>query len=185
MRLLKSYEKSEAANVMLTRIARWSALKAWASGLRSEPGCVKPRLPSLENLLSFRTGCGSTAPNSNGQRRPPINLRSSTTFPRGAGKQRPCRDAGVGAIAPGFAMLARANRASHIDPPASSYAIMRRACPYRGENPGPGKDVHGELDHRPGIREQNWLICDLARMSVFLVASWVRRTKLKTGLNRR
>jgi hypothetical protein len=31
---------------------------------------------------------------------------------------------------------------------------MRRARPYRGENPGPGKDVHGELDHRPGIREQ-------------------------------
>jgi hypothetical protein len=31
---------------------------------------------------------------------------------------------------------------------------MRRARPYRGENPGPGKDVHGELDHWPGIREQ-------------------------------
>jgi hypothetical protein len=30
---------------------------------------------------------------------------------------------------------------------ASPYAIMRRAYPYRGENPGPGKDVHGELDH--------------------------------------
>ena len=53
-----------------------------------------------------------------------------------------------------LAMLKRAKRASHIDPPASSYAIMRRACPYRGENPGPGKDVHGELDRRPGIREQ-------------------------------
>ena len=25
---------------------------------------------------------------------------------------------------------------------------------YRGENPEPGKDVHGELDPRPGIREQ-------------------------------
>jgi hypothetical protein len=25
-----------------------------------------------------------------------------------------------------------------------SYAIMRRACPYRGENPEPGKDVFGE-----------------------------------------
>ena len=62
--------------------------------------------------------------------------------------------AGVGAIAPGFAMLARVKRASHIDPPPSSYAIMRRACSYRGENPGPGKDVHGEFDHRPGIREQ-------------------------------
>ena len=31
---------------------------------------------------------------------------------------------------------------------------MRRARPYRGENPEPGKDVHGELDLRPGIREQ-------------------------------
>ena len=75
-------------------------------GLRSEPGCAKPRLPSLESLLSFCTECGSTAPNSNGQRRPPISLRSRTTGSRDtAGKQRPCRDAGVGEIAPGFAML--------------------------------------------------------------------------------
>jgi len=42
-------------------------------------------------------------------------------------------------------MLERAKRASHIDPPASSYAIMRRASPYRGENPEPGKGVEGEL----------------------------------------
>jgi hypothetical protein len=28
----------------------------------------------------------------------------------------------------------------NIDPPASPYAIMRRARPYRGENRGPGKD---------------------------------------------
>jgi predicted DNA-binding transcriptional regulator AlpA len=47
----------------------------------------------------------------------------------------------------------RAKRDSHIDPPASSYAIMRTANPYRGENSGPGKDNHGELDPRPGIRE--------------------------------
>jgi hypothetical protein len=66
-------------------------------------------------------------------------------FPSTAGgNQCPCRDAGVGAIAPGFAMLKKSKRASHIDPPASSYAIMRRACPYRGENPEPGKDVFGE-----------------------------------------
>ena len=25
---------------------------------------------------------------------------------------------------------------------------------YRGENPAPGKDVHGELDRTPGIRER-------------------------------
>ena len=29
-----------------------------------------------------------------------------------------------------------------------------RARPYRGESPEPGKDVHGELELRPGIREQ-------------------------------
>jgi hypothetical protein len=45
----------------------------------------------------------------------------------------------------------RAKRASHIDPPASSYAIVRRARPYRGENPEPGKDVHGELDAGPEL----------------------------------
>ena len=70
------------------------------------------------------------------------------------GIQGPCRDAGVGAIALGLAMLERAKRASHIDPPASPYAIMRRASPYRGENPGPGKDGLGELDPTPGIRER-------------------------------
>jgi hypothetical protein len=36
--------------------------------------------------------------------------------------------------------------ACNIDPPASSYAIMRRAGPYRGENSGSGKDDRGELD---------------------------------------
>src|SRR5258706_2719417 len=45
--------------------------------------------------------------------------------------------------------------ACNIDPPASSYAIMRRAGPYRGENSGPGKDVAERLTPKPGIREQN------------------------------
>jgi hypothetical protein len=87
------------------------------------------------------------------QRRLPINLHSRT-IPPTSGNQRPCRDAGVGAIALGLAMLERAERASHIDPPASSYAIMRRARPYCGENPAPGKDVNGEVDPTPGIRER-------------------------------
>ena len=154
-KLLRSY-LYEAANVLLTRVAKWSALKAWGIRLAKRSGLRKAKVPSLESLPSFCTGCGSKAPNSSGhQRRLPINLHSRTTeFPPTSGNQRPCRDAGVGAIAPGFAMLKRAKRASHIDPPASSYAIMRRASPYRGENPGPGEDVEGELEPRPGIREQ-------------------------------
>jgi hypothetical protein len=31
---------------------------------------------------------------------------------------------------------------------------MRRARPYRGENPAPGEDVDGELDPTAGIRER-------------------------------
>src|ERR1700746_818795 len=38
--------------------------------------------------------------------------------------------------------------------PELENAIMRRARPYRGENHGPGKDFHRELDPTPGIREQ-------------------------------
>ena len=42
--------------------------------------------------------------------------------------------------------LEQRDRDCNIDPPTSSYAIMRRARPYRGENSEPGKDDHGELD---------------------------------------
>lgn len=56
-----------------------------------------------------------------------------------SGSERPCRYAGVSEIAPGFAVLER----------AKSYAFVRSARPYRGENHGPGKDVQGELDLTP------------------------------------
>jgi hypothetical protein len=154
-KMLRSY-LYEAANVLLTRVANGRRSKPGASGLRSAAGCVKPRLPSLESLLSFCTGCGSKAANSSGHQRRLINLHSRTkpNSRRPAGINVPAGTLAFGAIAPGFAMLERAKRASHVDPPASSYAIMRRAGPYRGENPGPGKDVEGELEPRPGIREQ-------------------------------
>ena len=84
--------------------------------MRSEAGYAKPRLRSLESLPSFCTECGSKAPNSNGhQRRPLISLHSRTTeSPPTSGSQRPCRDAGVGEIALGLAMLKTAKRDSHI-----------------------------------------------------------------------
>jgi hypothetical protein len=102
---------------------------------------------------SFCTGCGGMTLTSTGaHRRWPNKLHESLTgIPPTSGKQGPCRDVGVGEIAPGFAMPSRAERASHIDPPASSDAIMRKACPYRGENPGPGKDAYRELDPKPEL----------------------------------
>ena len=153
--MLRSY-LYEAANVLLTRVAKWSALKAWGMRLAKRSGLRKAKVAVARKLavILHRMWIEGTEFNWH-QGRLPISLHGRTTeFPPTSGRQRPCRDGGVGAIALGLAMLKRAKRASHIDPPASSYAIMRRACPYRGENPGPGKDVDGELDPRPGIRER-------------------------------
>jgi hypothetical protein len=64
------------------------------------------------------------------------------------------RDDGGGEIARFFLrVLNQRDCACNIDPPASSYAIMRRAGRYRGENSGPGKDDRGELDTK--AREHN------------------------------
>ena len=119
--MLRSY-LYEAANVLLTRVAKWSALKAWGMRIakRSEPEQGQ-EWPSLENLPSFCTGCGSTAPSSTGHRRRlPCSPLSQTTSSRRTGEETtslPGR--GDGEIVPGFAMPARAKRASHIDPPTS------------------------------------------------------------------
>jgi hypothetical protein len=45
--------------------------------------------------------------------------------------------------------------AALIELAASPYAIMRRVCPYRGENRGPGKEIAESLTSNPGIREHN------------------------------
>jgi hypothetical protein len=51
---------------------------------------------------------------------------------------------------------------------------MRRARPYRGENNGPGKDVHGGLDPTPGIREQPGPTAAQIKVR-FNVRSWGRK----------
>ena len=151
--MLRSY-LYEAANVLLTRVAKWSALKAWGLRLAKRSGLRKAKVALARKLAvilhrMWMDGTDFKLVITGGS---PSSCIADTGFPPISGKQGPCRDAGVGEIAPGFAMPPRAKRASHIDPPASSDAIMRKACPYRGENPGPGKDVHGELDPAPELR---------------------------------
>ena len=73
-------------------------------------------------------------------------IKSSRGSRDRAGKSRPCRDGGGGEIVRFFASVRKGDRDFNIDPPASSYAIKRRAHPFRGENSGPGKDDRGELD---------------------------------------
>jgi hypothetical protein len=91
-----------------------------------------------------------------GPHRRPANKQheSLTRFPPTRGKQGPCRDVGVGEIAPGFARpswqsaLHTLVHQRHLTPSCGRPVLTH------GENHGPGKDAHRELDLRPGIRER-------------------------------
>ena len=106
---------------------------------------------------SFCTACGSTGPSSSDRRRRlPRNAHEEIIgFPRHCGKSRPCRDGGGGEIVRFFASVRKGDRACNIDPPASSYAIMRRASPTAERTVGPARMIVESLTPRPGIREQS------------------------------
>src|SRR5215472_7093395 len=111
-------------------------------------GSERPKSPSRESSRSFCTACGSTKPSSTGRRRRlPRNQHNEITgFRATAGKDVPAGTMAVVRSPDFLRALYQRDCACNIDPPASSYAIMRRAGPYRGENSGPGKDDRGELD---------------------------------------
>jgi hypothetical protein len=52
---------------------------------------------------------------------------------------------------------------SHIDPPTSSEAMMRRKI-YREENSEPGRYNEEARDYKPGIREQPRPKTDIIRI---------------------
>ena len=66
--MLRSY-LFEAAGVLLTRVPKWSAVKAWGLGSPSATGSARPRLQSRVSSRSFCTACGSTEPSSTGRKR--------------------------------------------------------------------------------------------------------------------
>ena len=114
----------------------------------SEMGSERPQSPWRASSRSFCTACGSTEPSLTGpSRRLPRNQQTRSQGSRStAGKHVPAGTMAVVRSPDFLRALNQRDCACNIDPPASSYAIMRRAGPYRGENSGPGKDNRGELD---------------------------------------
>ncbi|NJO33728.1 MAG: hypothetical protein HC869_11875 [Rhodospirillales bacterium] len=87
--MLRSY-LYEAANLLLARVAKWSALKAWEMRLAKRSGLCKAKVAVRESLPASCIECVSTAPSSIGhRRRSPLNAH----------------DAGGGEIALGLAVL--------------------------------------------------------------------------------
>jgi Transposase IS116/IS110/IS902 family len=139
--MLRSY-LFEAAGVLLTRVPKWSAVKAWGLGSPSATGSARPRLRSRVSLRSFCIVCGSMEPSSTGLRWRLLLSEGITEFLPNGGKRRPSWDDGDGKFDRFFARARKGDCDCNIEPPASPYAIMRRVHPYRGENSGPGKDDH-------------------------------------------
>ena len=65
---LRSY-LFEAAGVLLTRVPKWSAVKAWGVGSPSATGSARQRLRSRVSSRSFCIACGSMEPSSDGRKR--------------------------------------------------------------------------------------------------------------------
>ena len=66
--MLRSY-LYEAANVLLTRVAKWSALKSWGMRVAKRSSLRKAKVLWRGSSPSFCTACGSTVLSSNGHRR--------------------------------------------------------------------------------------------------------------------
>ena len=118
-------------------------------------------------------------PNSNGhQRRLPSKQHSKIIEfpPTTGGNQGPCRDAGVGEIAPGFAMLKRANalhtliRQRHLTPLCGGHA------PTAERTMNPARMFLESLDRRPGIREQPGSLADIRRTRADVRSAPEKRT---------
>ena len=65
---------------------------------------------------------------------------------------------------------------------ASSHAILRRVCPYRGENPGPGKDVRESLTPGPELEnDQDPLQTFASGLMIFRtnIDAWAERHDIR------
>jgi hypothetical protein len=99
----------EAAGVLMTRVPKWSALKAWGTRLAKRNGLRKAKVAVARKLavILHRMWIDGTEFNSTGR---PKRLwlsahREFIGFPRQSGKSRPCRDGGGGEIVRFFASV--------------------------------------------------------------------------------
>jgi hypothetical protein len=97
----------------------------------SATASARPKSPSRASSRSFCTACGSTKPSSTGRRRrlPFSEHNGIAEFLPHGGKRRPSRDDGDGKFDRFCARVRMDDRDCNIEPPASPYAIMRRAHP--------------------------------------------------------
>ena len=130
----------EVAGVLLTRVPKWSAVKAWGvrlakrNGLRKAKVAVARKLAVILHRMWIRWNRVQLVEGDC------CLARALPRSCRTGGKRRLCRDDGDGEFDRFFACVRRAtaiatlNRQRHLTPSCGG------VHPYRGENSGPGKD---------------------------------------------
>ena len=105
-RMLRMY-LFEAAGVLMTRVPKWSALKAWGTRLAKRNGLRKAKVAVARKLavILHRMWIDGTEFNWSTKRLWLSAHREFIGFPRQSGKSRPCRDGGGGEIVRFFASV--------------------------------------------------------------------------------
>jgi hypothetical protein len=95
----------EAAGVLMTRVPKWSALKAWGTRLAKRNGLRKAKVAVARKLavILHRMWIDGTEFNWSKKKAWLSALREIIGFPRQGGKSRPCRDGDGGEIVRFFA----------------------------------------------------------------------------------
>jgi hypothetical protein len=107
--MLRSY-LFEAAGVLLTRVPKWSAVKAWGMRLAKRNGLRKAKVAVARKLAVILLACGSMEPSSTGRRRL-LPSEGITEFLLTAGKDVP---AGTMAMVSSTDFLRASERATAI-----------------------------------------------------------------------
>ena len=94
----------------MTRVLKWSALKAWGVKLVKRNGLRKAKVAVARKLAVILHACGSTGPSSTGRRRRLLPSKENTEILLNGGKRRPCRDDGDGEFDRFFASVRKADR---------------------------------------------------------------------------
>ena len=143
--MLRSY-LFEAAGVLLTRVPKWSAVKAWGQGSPSATGSATPRLQSRVSSRSFCIACGSTGLSSTGRRRRLLPSEGIAEFLPNGRKDVP---AGTMAMVSSTDFLraserataiATLNRQRHLTPSCGGFT------PTAERTVGPARTIIGQLD---------------------------------------
>jgi hypothetical protein len=108
--MLRSY-LFEGAGVLLTRVPKWSAVKAWGVRLAKRNGLRKAKVAVARRSPSFCIACGSMEPSSTGRRRRLLPSEGITEFLPTAGRDVP---AGTMAMASSTDFLRTSERATAI-----------------------------------------------------------------------